>query len=68
MKEAVNSGSQIIISTHSPVILAYPDAEIFVAENGILKATSYDDCYIYRDMLAFITNKDLVIKELLSDQ
>ncbi len=37
MKEAVNAGSQIIISTHSPVILAYPDAEIFVAENGILK-------------------------------
>jgi len=68
MKEAVNAGSQIIISTHSPVILAYPDAEIFVAEDGILKATSNDDCYIYRDMLAFITNKDLVIKELLSNQ
>lgn len=67
MKEAVNAGSQIIISTHSPVILAYPDAEIFVAEDGILKTISYDDCYIYRDMLAFVTNKDLVIKELLSN-
>ena len=67
MKEAVNSGSQIIISTHSPVILAYPDAEIFVAENGILKTTPYDDCYIYRDMLAFVTNKDLVIKELFGE-
>ena len=67
MKEAVNSGSQIIISTHSPVILAYPDAEIFVAENGILKTTPYDDCYIYRDMLAFITNKDLVIRELFGE-
>ena len=65
MKDAVNAGSQIIISTHSPVILAYPDAEIFIAEEGILKTTSYNDCYIYRDMLAFITNKDLVIKELL---
>lgn len=65
MKDAINAGSQIIISTHSPVILAYPDAEIFVAEEGILKPTSYNDCYIYRDMLAFITNKDLVIKELL---
>jgi predicted ATPase len=65
MKEAVSAGSQIIISTHSPVILAYPDAEIFVAEEGTLKTTTYDDCYIYRDMLAFITNKDLVIRELL---
>ena len=67
MKEAVNSGSQIIISTHSPVILAYPDAEIFVAEKGILKTTPYDDCYIYRDMLAFVTNKDLVIRELFGE-
>ena len=64
MKEAVSLGSQIIISTHSPVILAYPDAEIFVVEDGDLKTTTYDDCYIYRDMLAFVTNKDLVIKEL----
>ena len=67
MKEAVSAGSQIIISTHSPVILAYPDAEIFVAEEGKLKATSYEDCYIYRDMRAFITNKDLVIKELFAE-
>ena len=61
------AGSQIIISTHSPVVLAYPDADIYVAEDGILKHTSYNDCYIYRDMLAFITNKDLVIKELFSE-
>ena len=67
MKESVAAGSQIIIATHSPVILAYPEAEILVAESGILKATTYNDCYIYRDMLAFITNKDLVIKELFSD-
>lgn len=67
MKEAVTGGSQIIISTHSPVILAYPDAEIFVAEeDGVLKSTPYNECYIYRDMLAFVTNKDLVIKELFS--
>lgn len=67
MKEAVSAGSQLIISTHSPVILAYPDAEIFVAEEGKLKVTSYEDCYIYRDMRAFITNKDLVIKELFAE-
>ena len=67
MKDAVNADSQIIISTHSPVILAYPDAEIYVAEDGLFKTTSYYECYIYRDMLAFITNKDLVMKELLYD-
>ena len=67
MKDAVAAGSQIIISTHSPVILAYPGAAIYVAEGGQLTLSSYDDCYIYRDMRAFITNKDLVIKELLGE-
>jgi predicted ATPase len=67
MKDAISEGSQIIISTHSPVILAYPDAEIYVAEDGILNKSSYNDCYIYRDMLSFVMNKDLVLKELLSE-
>lgn len=68
MKNAVSAGSQIIISTHSPVILAYPDAEIKVVKNGSLVTTSYEDCYLYRDMRAFILNKNLVIKELLQEQ
>jgi predicted ATPase len=67
MKDAISEGSQIIISTHSPVILAYPDAEILVADKGKLNSVPYEDCYIYRDMLAFITNKELVIKELFSE-
>jgi predicted ATPase len=67
LKEAVSAGSQIIISTHSPVILAYPDAAIYVVEDGKLQPTTYNDCYIYRDMLAFVNNKDLVIKELFSE-
>lgn len=67
MKSAVDAGSQIIIATHSPVILAYPDAEIKVVEDGTINTTTYEDCYIYRDMRAFILNKDLVLKELLQD-
>ena len=67
MKDAISEGSQIIISTHSPVIPAYPDAEILVVDKGKLNSVPYEDCYIYRDMLAFITNKDLVIKELFSE-
>lgn len=68
MKESVDRGSQIIISTHSPVILAYPDADIYVAEDdGALRTTTYRDCYIYRDMLAFLHNKDLVIRELFKE-
>lgn len=68
MKEAVTAGSQIIIATHSPVILAYPDADILVVEDGKLKNTSYEDCYIYKDMKSFILNKDGIVKELLNEE
>lgn len=64
MKNAVNAGSQLIISTHSPVILAYPDSTILViGENG-LEPTTYEDCYIYRDMYAFVSNVKLIQQEL----
>ena len=64
LKRAVKAGSQVIISTHSPVILAYPDADILViGENG-LEPTSYEESYIYRDMHAFVSNVPLIQREL----
>ena len=34
----VKENSQLIIATHSPILLAYPDAEIFVLEEEFLKS------------------------------
>lgn len=64
LKRAVKAGSQVIISTHSPVILAYPDAEILVIGERRLENTTYEECYIYRDMQAFMSNVPLIQKEL----
>lgn len=64
MKQAVEAGSQLIISTHSPVLLAYPGATIYhLNENGI-QQTSYKESYIYQDMRSFINNVPLVQEEL----
>lgn len=64
IKQAVQAGSQIIISTHSPVVLAYPKADIlFIGENG-LEPTTYEDSYIFRDMQAFINCVPLIQREL----
>ncbi len=64
IKQAVRAGSQIIISTHSPVVLSYPKADILViGENG-LEPTTYEDSYIYRDMQAFINCVPLIQREL----
>ena len=64
MKRAVDAGSQLIICTHSPVLLAYPGAVIYhLNENGI-QQTTYEESYIYSDMYSFVNNVSLVQKEL----
>ncbi len=64
MKSAVDSGSQLIISTHSPVVLAYPDAVIYHLSESGLQRTAYRDSYIYNDMYSFVNNVPLIQKEL----
>ena len=64
MHRAVKAGSQLIVSTHSPVLLAYPGAVIYhLNAEGITK-TSFKDSYIYNDMRSFVNNVSLVQKEL----
>ena len=64
MKDAVAAGSQLIISTHSPVLLAYPGAVIYHLNDAGYHQTTYNDSYIYNDMRAFINNVPLIQKEL----
>lgn len=41
--ELVQDGSQFIIATHSPLILAYPDAMIYDCTEAGLQQVDYDD-------------------------
>ncbi|TJZ53315.1 ATP-binding cassette domain-containing protein [Sphingobacterium olei] len=48
IRELVNARSQFIIATHSPILLAYPDADIYqVTEDG-LQHVLYEDTEQYR--------------------
>lgn len=44
MKRLVDNGSQFIISTHSPILLAYPEAEILEIGDDGLTSIDYDEC------------------------
>ncbi len=54
MKRLAENGSQFIVSTHSPILLAYPGAVILeISEDGLWEV-DYDDCShvnIYRRFL-----------------
>lgn len=61
----VQRDSQIIIATHSPILMAYPNAEIIeLSENGIIK-TDYKQTEHYKTTKQFLDNPERMIKYLL---
>ncbi len=61
----VKANSQIIIATHSPIIMAYPNAEIIeLSENGISKV-GYKQTEHYKTTKQFLDNPERMIKYLL---
>ena len=64
MKIAIQAGAQIIIATHSPVILSYPDACIYEIEDDNLKKKKYEETEIYRSTYSFILNRELYLHKM----
>lgn len=56
--------SQLIIATHSPILLAYPNADLFLLdENGITKVR-YEETEHYQITKSFLDNPDKYFKLL----
>ena len=65
MDELVRNNSQFIIATHSPILMAYPDAEILeFSERGIQKV-GYRETEHYKITKRFIDMPERMIKYLL---
>jgi len=43
LHDSVRAGSQYVIATHSPILMAYPDSWIYVLTEAGLTRTAYDD-------------------------
>ncbi len=65
MHELVNDQSQFIIATHSPILMAYPDAWIYVCTQEGLVRSDYQSTEHFRVMRDFIANPDQSIRDLL---
>jgi predicted ATPase len=64
--ELSSDGSQFVIATHSPIIMAYPEATIYLfLESGIVPA-AYEDTEHYRITANFFNRRDQMLKILLS--
>jgi predicted ATPase len=56
--------AQFIISTHSPILLGFPNAQIVSFDNGKLQEIQYEDCSPTQIVRRFVNNRDSVLNEL----
>ncbi|GAB3061402.1 AAA family ATPase [Virgibacillus ainsalahensis] len=62
--ELVEQGSQFIISTHSPIIMAYPDAKIMQLTEEGMNETKLEDTDHYTVMKQFFEDKERLLHHL----
>jgi predicted ATPase len=64
MKEAVALNAQFIIATHSPILMAYPDAAIYSFDERPVKSVEYEALEHVTLTRAFLNNPQQFLKEL----
>ncbi|MDW7615977.1 AAA family ATPase [Peribacillus simplex] len=64
INELVQQGSQFIISTHSPIIMAYPDAKILQISDEGMNEVTLEESNHYLLMKQFFEDKDRLLHHL----
>jgi len=65
--QLVKQGCQFIIATHSPILMAYPDAKIYACMADGLRRTDYEDTEHYQVTRDFLANPQRMLDVLLAD-
>ena len=66
--QLVRGGCQLVIATHAPIVLAYPDALIYQLDEAGLTPVAYDDCDLVRTTRDFLAGRDAFLRHLLADE
>jgi predicted ATPase len=65
MHDLVKAQSQFIIATHSPILLSYPNADIYVLTDDGIELTSYKETEHYTLTKNFLDSPERMLKHLL---
>ena len=68
ISRCVKDGSQFIIATHSPVLLALPDAEILNFDHGSIHACTYEETDSYKITSMMINQRKQILHHLLDEE
>lgn len=67
MHELIRNHSQFIVSTHSPILMAYPDAIIYQLTSSGIEQVSLEETDHFNLTRQFLNNRHRMLKELLRD-
>jgi predicted ATPase len=67
MHDLVAEGAQFIVSTHSPILLGYPDAKIYVLSAEGLTETAYEKTEIVELTRSFLDGREQFLHHLFQD-
>ena len=65
MHDLVLDASQFIVATHSPILMAYPDARIYRCDKDGLTQIAYQDTDHFKVTREFLANPDRMLRVLL---
>ena len=64
----IGQDSQLVIATHSPIIMSYPDAMIYSFSDQGVRPIDYQETEHYRVTRAFLDNPQRMLKHLLDGE
>lgn len=67
LKDMESLNAQFIIASHSPILMAYPGAEIFHFEDGKIKKAGFNDLEHVRLMRDFLNNPEAFLSHIIKD-
>ena len=65
--QCAQQGSQFLIVTHSPILLALPDAEILTFDRGPVHRCTYEETDSYQITEMFINSRQEILRRLLGE-
>ncbi|HEY4779808.1 MAG TPA: ABC transporter ATP-binding protein, partial [Solirubrobacterales bacterium] len=67
MHELTQQGSQFVIATHSPILLAYPGARIYECSEAGLQPIDYEEAEPVRLTHSFLDSRERFLERLLAE-
>ena len=67
MHDLAGQGAQFIVSTHSPILLGYPNARFYLLSEQGISETSYEETEQYALTRSFLNDRDRFLHYLFTD-